>query len=1300
MDSVLSSLFPIHQVGADGFNWWIGQIESEKNEDPKKSGRYRVRIIGEHLKTCDVTPSDQLPWANVMMPVTTPFSDGGVTGASVDLRLGNWVVGFYLDADRTKPIIMGSIGHTAGATKVSNVQTDPNPGGTCKSFTTYLSPDINPYKHLPANQPTGTDRTTTVGEAGQPANAVPGQQTSMFYSLFQDNTATNTTGGRFCVEIANPKCGSEANFETNLKNIVADMFKANQQSGGALGTYYISKATGELNKYINEGRKYVNKAARLVRSSLSRVKGEIIKFVEEGIKKLIDLALVAEVPAKDELGNTNTGPVNPDLGIKPFSPITQKQSRLKPIIDLLNEILDDIGCKMEDLTDKIIQWLTDYLMKIFMEAFNAATCLIDTIVESILSEILGAIEELISDVLAPILDVLGTVADAANIVGGAINEVFSLLGIVCSGPNATCSKTTKECFDCSGDDDDKDWLDKLIDAIENGPKASTSVCEEATEAVSELDTTVIPIGGVLLPSNTFRITSITYSCSDITVVEGSKAIFTIQRSGDIRSSSSIKYTIINGTATQNEDFVKEENSGGIIGFAPGETFRKISFQTFQDSIVEGDEEFAIYISPSVTPENTRASFPNGRLFYCNITELNIKDFDPATGGVTTNVGTDTPFGGTVPVLTVPRITNVKPVGTGTEPPASSLPLRKSISVKADQRFYVEGNTAVFTITTDNVEDGKDYTYTLSGDIDSQDIVGGQLTGSFTIVNGEAEVRIGIAENNDDVFIEQVQVPRLDSNGDYARKRYTITAATYDGEEIIFSTQGTHELQVDDIAQVTNLDPIFYDNVYEITAVTSTTFTVVPTREGTPGNITGNTQSIVDAGIIFDIEQREIDNDDPSESLIFTIDGTEASDLVTILGDVAAALPYYTVKSDKFFYNEGETVTYTIKTINVPDDTVLSYRLFGDSIERTDIVEYEFTGEFTVIDNQAEVQIVIAKDQNFTEPAEELTFVLEVTGEPSVTVVINPDPVVDDGGDGGDGGLNQTYFVTSDKLEYKEGETAEFTITTTNVPDGTSLQYVLLGIGITGNDIVDGNTYGTFVVYNNTAKVYIGIKNDGEVETNETLLFVINGTGASASIVIVSEFDPGDDGDGDGDGDLPVCVDPPIIGNPITDDKGSIISIPIIDRGCPYQIEPTIIVKGNGYGASAIALLDNLGYVSEIRVTRQGIGYKENTSENSNLVCVVDSYTLINVGRGYTSEPDVYINGQLGIAEARIDERGYVISVQVVDRTKTFTSLPKVQIVGGGGFGAKVIPSLTCLDSKDLETRGYVKIGTGKYIDCP
>ena len=75
----LNQLYPMNQIGSDGFAWWIGQIESpmhsedgKENKDPKRSGRYKVRIIGHHPRSCQAVESKDLPWAITMMPVTTP----------------------------------------------------------------------------------------------------------------------------------------------------------------------------------------------------------------------------------------------------------------------------------------------------------------------------------------------------------------------------------------------------------------------------------------------------------------------------------------------------------------------------------------------------------------------------------------------------------------------------------------------------------------------------------------------------------------------------------------------------------------------------------------------------------------------------------------------------------------------------------------------------------------------------------------------------------------------------------------------------------------------------------------------------------------------------------------------------------------------------------------------------------------------------------------------------------------------------------------------------------------------------
>ena len=353
-----------------------------------------------------------------------------------------------------------------------------------------------------------------------------------------------------------------------------------------------------------------------------------------------------------------------------------------------------------------------------------------------------------------------------------------------------------------------------------------------------------------------------------------------------------------------------------------------------------------------------------------------------------------------------------------------------------------------------------------------------------------------------------------------------------------------------------------------------------------------------------------------------------------------------------------------------------------------------TGSFTIVNNTATVLVQIAKDSAI-EDYELLTFsMVNVTNGASASVIIAADPIPQEEEVTI---ITPTFFVQADKTEYTEGETAEFTVTTTNVPDGTSLQYVLYGTSLKSNDIINGELFGTFVVYNNTSKIYVGINKDLEIENNETVTFVINGTGASAQIIILGDIIE----------DEPViitplvpCINPPVAGTPVTNDSGAIISIPIVSRGCPYQKPPRVIVRGKGYGASAIALLDQNGFVSEIRVTRTGRGYVKNNSDDQNLTCVIDSYTLLNPGRGYTSEPDVFINGEQGIARARINELGYVYSVEVVDRTRTFKNIPSIIIRGGGGAGARVLPSLNCLNKVELETRGYTKIGTGKYIDCP
>ena len=71
-----------------------------------------------------------------------------------------------------------------------------------------------------------------------------------------------------------------------------------------------------------------------------------------------------------------------------------------------------------------------------------------------------------------------------------------------------------------------------------------------------------------------------------------------------------------------------------------------------------------------------------------------------------------------------------------------------------------------------------------------------------------------------------------------------------------------------------------------------------------------------------------------------------------------------------------------------------------------------------------------------------------------------------------------------------------------------------------------------------------------------------------------------------------------------------------------------------------------------------------------------------------------------IVEAVINVDGFLIGARVLNREVTFERIPKIIIVGGGGYGAKLMPSLSCLSEDRLVEVGATKIGTGRYVDCP
>lgn len=112
----------------DGFNWWIGVVEDRM--DPEKVGRVRVRIFGYHTDDKTVLPTDNLPWAVPIQPITSA-AISGVGSSPLGPVTGTWVVGFFLDGqDCQQPAIFGTIATKAGEKAFASIEKRDNLNNT------------------------------------------------------------------------------------------------------------------------------------------------------------------------------------------------------------------------------------------------------------------------------------------------------------------------------------------------------------------------------------------------------------------------------------------------------------------------------------------------------------------------------------------------------------------------------------------------------------------------------------------------------------------------------------------------------------------------------------------------------------------------------------------------------------------------------------------------------------------------------------------------------------------------------------------------------------------------------------------------------------------------------------------------------------------------------------------------------------------------------------------------------------------------------------------------------------------
>ena len=274
------------------FLWWIGQVVDDsmwrdninpgKYEDktsiPGWGRRYKVRIIGLHDQGETTIPSDQLPWAQVMYPVT---AGGGQTAAmdSTKLRQGNMVFGFFLDGqDQQVPVIMGVLGNNSQTvlaqknSTVADTVTDTQPGILAKSgYSEGTNPKSGTAREVPPDDDLSLEEPAEGTASNESADGI------------QQTTAADSRRQAKCEE-------KIALMKPDPKEFISSCLKGIQTVIENL-TNRIDTILQSLQSYADAITNNITNAQEAIQNIIQSASREISKFMKPIFDKIQEFAL-------------------------------------------------------------------------------------------------------------------------------------------------------------------------------------------------------------------------------------------------------------------------------------------------------------------------------------------------------------------------------------------------------------------------------------------------------------------------------------------------------------------------------------------------------------------------------------------------------------------------------------------------------------------------------------------------------------------------------------------------------------------------------------------------------------------------------------------------------------------------------------------------------------------------------------------------------------------------------------------------------------------------------------------------
>lgn len=303
------------------------------------------------------------------------------------------------------------------------------------------------------------------------------------------------------------------------------------------------------------------------------------------------------------------------------------------------------------------------------------------------------------------------------------------------------------------------------------------------------------------------------------------------------------------------------------------------------------------------------------------------------------------------------------------------------SVIPDTNYVTEGSTVNLTVTTANISSANLY-WTASGTVSDSDFYNSISGDFFPITNNTGNISVRL--NNDAQFEGSESFVILVKPGPDSALPLATSSIINVAETTLPVSQSTTQVVLNGIRTVSYSVPvapslngtqIYWNNVGNS----------IPSdfRD----NVWFGTSTVVNGRANVDVElSSSFDYADASKTVILEI----RSD--NIFGPVRATTTpvttaKYTVTTSVYSLARGSSVTFTVSTTNVPDNSIIYWRNEG-STNASDFTLNANQGTLTVSNNSASLALTVANDAR-VEDEETIKIVLRVDSQTGYIVGISP-----------------------------------------------------------------------------------------------------------------------------------------------------------------------------------------------------------------------------------------------------------------------------------------------------------------------